>query len=455
MKKYLVLIILLTSMGWAKICGSKLFTFSIPSSEKVSLNSILKEIAINNCNINVVYDDEMTKSKVENLKLDQISVKNYSFLQILDLLVTNNNFFYTIKNNILHISYIKTKTFNIDYIPSTRTGNSNFSASTSGSGSSSSNTGDKNSVNSKYTFDFWNTLSGNLKSILNSDTANIIIDKNAGLVTITATKKQLSKIENYINKLNSRLHKQIMIDAKIYEVHLSKNNQTGINWSNLNISLDSSNNHLTSANIVGSGSIFSKSLFNAAGLLNFLATQGNVNSISNPKIVALNNQKSILSVGDNINYKYPSKVVSTATSAGSNTQTEYTYGSKFVGILIDITPEISDNDDIILRVNPTVSTFRDLAQLSDKTRDLAPDTSENKMTTVVRIKDGDTLVLGGLITNRNSLQRNGVPILKEIPVIKYLFSSKSQISDKEELVFVITPHIVRDNKKTTIKDLGY
>jgi general secretion pathway protein D len=455
MKKYLVLIILLTSMGWAKICGSKLFTFSIPSSEKVSLNSILKEIAINNCNINIVYDDEMTKSKVENLQLDQISVKNYSFLQILDLLVTNNNFFYTIKNNILHISYIKTKTFNIDYIPSTRTGNSNFSASTSGSGSSSSNTGDKNSVNSKYTFDFWNTLSGNLKSILNSDTANIIIDKNAGLVTITATKKQLSKIENYINKLNSRLHKQIMIDAKIYEVHLSKNNQTGINWSNLNISLDSSNNYLTSANIIGSGSIFSKSLFNVSGFLNFLATQGNVNSISNPKIVALNNQKSILSVGDNINYKYPSKVVSTATSAGSNTQTEYTYGSKFVGILIDITPEISDNDDIILRVNPTVSTFRDLAQLSDKTRDLAPDTSENKMTTVVRIKDGDTLVLGGLITNRNSLQRNGVPILKEIPVIKYLFSSKSQISDKEELVFVITPHIVRDNKKTTIKDLGY
>jgi general secretion pathway protein D len=64
-------------------------------------------------------------------------------------------------------------------------------------------------------------------------------------------------------------------------------------------------------------------------------------------------------------------------------------------------------------------------------------------------------VLGGLITNQNSFKENGVPILKEIPVVKYLFSSKAKVSDKVELVFVVTPHIVREKKKITIKDLGF
>jgi general secretion pathway protein D len=464
MKKYFVLIILLTSIGWAKICNSKLFTFSVPDDEKVSLISILKEVSVNSCHINIVYDDLMTKSKLEKIKIGGISVKNYSFLQILNLLVANNNFFYTIKNNILHISYIKTKTFNVDYIPSTRSGSSNFAASSSGSSDSSSSSGssglsDTNSVNSEYKFDFWSNLAGNLNNILNSDSEYKaplpIIDKNAGLVTVTATKKQLSKIENYINQLNARLHKQIMIDVRIYEVHLSKSHKTGIDWSNLSISLSPQSTPLHAANIFGSSSIFSKSVFNAAGLLSFLATQGNVNSVSNPKIVALNNQKAIISVGDTINYNALTKA--SYTDKNGNTQpAEYSNKSEFIGILLDITPEISEYADIILRINPTVSSFRDETQLNNPNRkDLPPDTSENKLSTVVRIKDGDTLVLGGLITNQNSFKENGVPILKEIPVVKYLFSSKAKVSDKVELVFVVTPHIVREKKKITIKDLGF
>ncbi len=468
MKKYFIVFILLTIISWGKICGSKLFTFSVPNNEKISLISILKEISLNSCNINIVYDDFLAKSKLNTIKVSGIRVKNYSFLQILDLLITNNNFFYNIKHNILHISYIKTKTFIIDYIPSTRSGNANFSASSSGSSDSSNSTtssssSDENSVNSEYKFDFWSTLAENLNNILNSDSeykASLpIIDKNAGLVTVTATKKQLLKIQSYINKLNTRLHKQIMIDVRIYEVHLKKGKQTGINWSNLNISLGSTDSPestpLRSANIVGSSSIFSKSLFNVSGLLNFLATQGNVNSVSNPKIVALNNQKAIISVGDTINYNSLIKA-SYVDQAGNTQPAEYTNKSEFIGILLDITPEISESGNIILRINPTVSSFRDRTQLNNPNRkDLPPDTSENKMSTVVRIKDGDTLVLGGLITSQNSLQENGVPVLKEIPVVKYLFSSKTQISDKVELVFVVTPHIVKENKKITIKDLGY
>jgi len=456
MKKYFLLVVFLTNIVWANVCNSKLFTFSVSSDSNVPIKTLLEQIVVNNCNMHIVYDDTLAKVKLTKLTTGEISVHNYNLIQILNLLVTNNNFFYKIKNNILHIAYIKTKTFNIDYIPSTRSGSATFTASAVGSDGSG---GDTNSVDSKYEFDFWSGLSNNLLNILNADAfykaPAPIIDKNAGLITITGTKRQLQRIGEYINTLNKRLHAQILIDVKIYEVELAKSNQTGINWSQLSFQLPSSSVPLRAANIAGRSSVFSSAVFNVSGLLNFLATQGNVNSISNPKIAALNEQKAIISVGDTINYKYPSKVVNTVTSAGTQVDTQYTYGSKFVGVLLDITPEISNNGDIILRINPTISAFRDVTQLTTPGRDLAPDTTENKMSTVVRIKDGDTLVLGGLITNKNSLSENGVPILKEIPLVKYLFSSKSQISNKRELVFVVTPHILKEDKKVTIKDLGF
>jgi general secretion pathway protein D len=457
MKKYILIMMLMINIGWANnICNNKLFTFEITSDANISLSDALNSIVVKNCYSNIIYDDELAKKRANSLILSDIYIKNYNIKQILNLLVSNNNFFYKLENNTLHIGYIRTKTFSIDYIPSKRTGSSTFKASSVGD----ETTSDTNSVDSQYQFDFWNGLASNLENILNADPTNYkaptpIIDKNAGLISITGTKKQLSAINEYINKLNNRLHEQILIDVKIYEVELSKSHTTGVNWSQFNLSLAPQSVLARGVNIFGKASVFSNATFNVGALLDFLSTQGNVNSVSNPKIAALNNQKAILSVGDTINYKYPSKVISTATATGTQVDTQYTYGSKFVGILLDITPEISEKGDIILRINPTVSTFRDVTQLSNPTRDLAPDTSENKMSTVVRIKDGQTLVMGGLITNSNSFSANGVSLLKEIPVIKYLFSSKSEISNKRELVFIVTPHIVKQNKTQSIKSLGF
>jgi len=454
MMRYIFMVLLLISTTFANQCKNQLFSFETSNNSAVSLDTFLKALVVDNCQLNLVYKDDLAKQRLKTIKLDKLSVKDYTLKQLLDLVISGNNLFYEIKGNNLEISYVKTKTFNIDYIPSTRVGTATFQASTS------KNTGDVNSINSKYEFNFWGTLAGNLNRILNTvDTyraAPPIIDKNAGLVTVTATKRQLDRISKYIAKLNERLHKQIIIDVKIYSVDLSESHQTGINWSNLNFSLGTTDTPASTAatarNIVGSQSIFSNAVFNVSGLLNFLATQGNVSSISNPKIATINNQKAIISVGDTINYRYPTKVI---LDENGNPQTEYAIESKFVGILLDITPEISENGTIILRINPTISSFRDEAQLSDPNRQLAPDTTDNKLSTVVRLRDGQTLILGGLITSKDSFTTNGVPVLKEIPLIKYLFSSKSKISNRRELVFVVTPHIIDLNKKRTLQDLGF
>ena len=83
------------------------------------------------------------------------------------------------------------------------------------------------------------------------------------------------------------------------------------------------------------------------------------------------------------------------------------------------------------------------------------DIKENTLMSVVKLRNNDTLILGGLITNEDGLKVNGVPILKEIPLIKYLFSSKEKRTEKKELVFVITPRIIDLNEKRTLKDYGF
>jgi general secretion pathway protein D len=168
--------------------------------------------------------------------------------------------------------------------------------------------------------------------------------------------------------------------------------------------------------------------------------------------MTLNNQKALISVGDTVYYKYVSKV--TPDQSG-NVVSEYKIDKQFVGVILDIVPQISENREIILSIAPRISSFRDPTQLTQTDRGMPPDIRENKMVSVIRVKDGSTIVLGGLITNDKAFVVNGVPILKEIPIIKYLFSSKEETINKKELVFVITPHIVNLKKRVTLKDLGF
>jgi general secretion pathway protein D len=342
----------------------------------------------------------------------------------------------------LEISYYKTKTYKLDFISSNRQGESNLDATDS-------------KVKNEYSFDFWDKIQNNIETILKNTSNEYkppIIDKTVGLITVTGTKKQIDAIDKYVKTLINRLTKEVLIDVKIYTVELSKSHQTGINWSQLSVTLNQSNVPLEARYIGGSQSVFSNAVFNISGLLNFLAQNGNVNSISNPKIMTLNNQKAIISVGDTIYYKYAAKVT---TDQNGNPNTEYKIDSKFVGVVLDITPQISDNGDIILSISPRISAFKDLTQLTSSTRDMPPDTKDNTMLSIVKLKNNQTLVLGGLITNDKTLQVNGVPVLKEIPIVKYLFSSKEEVTSRKELVFVITPHIIDLKKKKTLRDLGF
>ncbi len=454
MKK--LIFIFITVFLFANNCNNRLFSLHIGSGG-IPLKTVLSDIA-NQCNLTVVVNDDVARKKLDSdvslVNINKESLKNF----LNDVLATKDCFF-DLKGNKIIISYYKSKIFRLDIVSSSRSGSSSLSGSGGGSSSSSSSGGNfsgSSSLSDSYQFDIWGVIADKINTILKNnaegkaDILKPVIDKNSGLIVVRGNKEQLDAVSNYINDLTRRLMRQVYIDVKIYSVTLSKSHQTGINWQQLNATLNGGGK-LRGSNLFGKASVFNNASFSMNALLNLLATYGNVNSVSNPQIVTLNNQKAIIQVGSNVYYKNVSQI--TKDQSG-NVFTQYTVASQFVGFSLDIIPRIGDNNEIMLYVYPTISKFA--TPLSTETnRDLPPDIKTNTLVSMVRLKNNQTLVLGGLITTDKSLQANGVPVLKEIPIIKYLFSYKEQVSDKNEIVFVITPHIINLNKKVSLKNYGF
>ena len=218
----------------------------------------------------------------------------------------------------------------------------------------------------------------------------------------------------------------------------------------------------------GLGGGFSQSMnliagfnFNLDGVLNFLETNGRTKIVSSPKITTLNNQQALISVGDNVNYRVQEESQNNNSLNGKTTITYKQY-SVFIGILLNILPEVSDDNKIMLRINPSLSSFKyteDDTRQSTAIREIAPDTIQKKLSTVVQVNSGDTIVLGGLIAQSKGKDNTKVPFLGDIPVLGNAFKSTKDSLRTTELVFIITPRIVDISNPTPInqslKDLGF
>jgi general secretion pathway protein D len=144
-----------------------------------------------------------------------------------------------------------------------------------------------------------------------------------------------------------------------------------------------------------------------------------------------------------------------ASGAGTQTSGE-TIDSVFAGILLDITPEISDDNSITLKINPSISDTLDAVQRDDTgSRNIPPDLSRKQISSVVTIKDGQHIILGGLISSKTGTKISKVPLLGDLPLLDHLFKREVQIDSVEELVLVITPHIIGKDKEISLEELGY
>ncbi len=472
----------LTASLFAQSCYERLFT--LQSRPGISAQEVVNNIS-EECGFTVITEDSYAKRKLYTTRLGQLDLKKVSLYRLLDIVLKDHNIDYTIDGDVLKIRYLITKTFHLDYVNTRRKSKSVTDASVDiglanitgeGSAGTSANSGhsggDINSISAEDEFDFWKNVQSELYNIVNRPgdeykAPKPVVNRQAGLVTITGTPKQIQRVENYIKKIEGRLHKEVLIDVSILAVMLNDNITTGIDWSKFGASLEGgagihrvgSGRSFSDLHIANSVSTLIDTSISMSGIIDFLKKEGNVVTLSNPKILTLNNQPAIISIGDNINFNVPTSI--TISSQGDLGEKSYTPSSIFVGILLNITPEITENGDVILRINPSISELRNPDDLYyDKTkqtfREIAPDTKEKKISTVVRVKDGSTLILGGLISNTRNFTINGVPVLKDVPVFGNLFRSNHKENQRFELVFVLKTIIIGDNETDLgLKDLGY
>ena len=189
---------------------------------------------------------------------------------------------------------------------------------------------------------------------------------------------------------------------------------------------------------------------NFAALLNFLQTQGDVQVLSSPRIATLNNQKAVLKVGSD--ELYVTGVTTSTTSSGTNSVSSPTVTLQpfFSGISLDVTPQIDDAGNVMLHVHPTISTVTeknkniDLGSLGSFRLPLAA-SAVNETDSIVRVRDGQIVAIGGLMKQELRDERTGLPVLSEAPVVGGLFRQTGTVVSKRELVIMLKPTVIHEN----------
>ena len=279
-----------------------------------------------------------------------------------------------------------------------------------------------------------------------SEKGKIIKNDYNGTLIITDTSSRIEKIKELLPKIDSPI-RQVMIEAKIVEVSKSGSKELGIQWSaNINKS-STSYDFPHTINIGGgtSGYMVNLPVTEPAGTLGILLgnysgsflldaklhaleVEGLAKIVSQPKIVTMNNREATIESGEEIRYK---------VIDNDDTNVE----SDDAKLSLKVTPQITPDNNILLKIEVEKSDFD-----FSKTVDGYPLKFTRKAETYVKLKDGETTVIGGLVQETQSKSVKAVPGLSRIPLLGWLFKSKSKTNDLNDLIIFITPRIVRDKK---------
>ncbi len=309
------------------------------------------------------------------------------------------------------------------------------------------------------------------------------IDKPVGLITVHAPRPLLDKLEVYFANLKKELYKQVSIEAKVIEVHLSDSSSIGLNWnlllSNLSAAgggvftktrgetttnnnnsastwsatnpqdaLNNLVNSVSAATLITNGlsdgvsGAISLAAFSFDSFLNAVKEQGQTTILSNPKLSVLNGQPALITVGRNVTY-----IDSIESDVNNDTGTvSYTVETERVlsGVGLSLTANILDDNEIIMSLVPVTSELQEpIEYRTIGAGEIGlPIINIREMSTTVKVKDGEMLVIGGLISSVESNDGTFIPGVGSIPYLKYLFGFEEKTTRKRELIILLKPRII-------------
>ncbi|WP_404398304.1 pilus (MSHA type) biogenesis protein MshL [Idiomarina loihiensis] len=313
--------------------------------------------------------------------------------------------------------------------------------------------GNGSSINTQSETDLWGGLKDVIEGIIGG--GNVVLSPQAGIVSVTASPEKLRAVGDFIDTLETRLQRQVILEARIIEVTLNDGYQQGINWrdmaSGTGFGVDFNGvtpSNTTSATIGGLfGLTYEDPSNNFNGMIEMLQTQGTVQVLSNPRVSASNNQKAVIKIGQD---EYFVTDVTSRTTSGvgdlTSSDSDIEFTPFFSGISLDVTPQISDDGEVILHVHPSVvetSEQEKVITVSGK-ESVLPLAKSNirESDTIVKARNGEIVVLGGLMQTTNSEEVGKVPLLGDIPLLGELFTNRRNRQEKKELVILLKPTVV-------------
>jgi general secretion pathway protein D len=299
-------------------------------------------------------------------------------------------------------------------------------------------------------------------------TVTITADKATNSLIIVGTPGDFEIMKDVIQKLDLR-RRQVYVEVAIIEMSLSKLRDVGFEFQATNLNRLESGNNLSGIGGTNFGNIGAAivngpaALANMSGLavgavkgtfkyngteylsvgalLHALQTDSNVNVLSTPNILTMDNQKAEIMVGQNVPF-----LTGQTQNAVTGSQTLFnSIDRKDVGIKLTLTPQISSDDNVRLEVNQEISDV--IASTSANAA--GPTTSKRSASTTVVVKDRQTMVIGGLIRDNVTSSESKVPFLGDIPILGWLFKSKTTSIDKTNLMIFITPYIIKNEGEAT------
>ena len=356
-------------------------------------------------------------------------------------------------------------------------------------------------VEADNTTDFWKELTDELKFMLTpAGSTSLSINKTAGIIQVTDRPSALKRVERYLMGVRQSVHRQVEIETRLYDVTLNNQFQFGIDWvhlaeayggtlgfgaatlpvanggAQLNDSTIGGINRFpiigTSASAQPGGNptslVFQN--MNTAAAVNALKEQGTVEVISTPRVRTLNNQTAMIKVGEEVPFFNSTITYITAPNGTQQPVQQTVVSSITVGTILSITPQVSEDDWISLDISPVLTSLKAVVQQpvqggssggsssggsgTSQGATTAPDLDTKQESTIVRVRDGTTVVLGGLIQTQKAKNETKIPLLGDIPLLGKLFTGTFLFNQKKELVIFVTPHIVRETAERPLPPIS-
>jgi MSHA type pilus biogenesis protein MshL len=413
--------------------------------QNAPLGDVLRAITLDSrLNLSVESDVDLSRPVT-------VQTKNILFEEALDMVIgLGAGYAWSVTGDTLHIQQFEERIYHLDYLDmpgetEIEVGGDMLATSVEAAGISG-----KYHIKSKLDkaqTDLWAGLAEAIEG-LKSEKGTLRISRNTGVIFMRDTPKRVASMVRFLDSLADSLNRQVFIEAKIFEVVLSNNAQYGIDWTKFDIHFKRDLGFLPenfNLNINNGGTLVLDSKNSFSGVLDYLETQGDVSVVSNPHLSVMNGKSALLTVG----YQLPFGDIGGVDVDPNTGRITYRTSIKraILGLQLGITPHISSDGIVTLNIVPTLTRLQGEAQVELPTTATTTQSVSNpiinlqELSTTIRVREGNAIVLGGLISQMRDANHQGLPWISNFPFLKYLFKHMDDKKENRELVIFITPHI--------------